>query len=602
MSLPEGSILINRYKIENLIKKGGMGVVYLAEDLHLERKCAVKELMLNAGIKIKGETKRAIVSFKREAKILADLHHTNLPKVYDYFVVKNKYFLVMDYIEGNDLMSMMEERNFTPFSEEEIIDSLRQICDVLNYLHSQEPPIIYRDLKPSNIMTRKKDKKLILIDFGIALITGGSLPFKEESLGTLGYVPPEQCEGKASVRSDIYSLGATAYHLLTGSPPPLFVEHSVKEIRQDISDELDKIIARCLKTKPEERYPDAKTLNSELEKLLKNKKEADEIIKEKAVDYKTEILSSDRSENYDLQEKGLYNILYEYFKNGRSGKLELTDNHETGEIYFNRGNIVDAKLGILNGEDALNSFFTWNEGKATYLEEVSDVIKITKSSASLLRNCLKISREIEEIKKETPFLNLDTALSIKTPFPAEEKFSFSPLDIAIIAYVKNRLSIRQIARKVEKNYFKILRTIHKLYEKKLVFIPPSIPEEEIKILIADDESSLRNMIKSFLKDTYGFQIETASDGVDCCIKLNIFKPHIIILDICMPDMSGWEVCHAIKKLTKPSRPEVLIITAVKNVMLEELKELGFTDILYKPFGVGELTDKLDNLIKKIRIC
>ena len=159
MALPKGSLLINRYKISKLIKKGGMGVVYLAEDLHLERKCAVKELMLNSRNKTKAEMDTAIGSFKREAKILADLHHTNLPKVYDYFVVKNKYFLVMDYIKGNDLLSILNEGNIENFSEEETVKWLSQLCDVLDYLHGHDPPIIYRDLKPSNIMLRKKDKK-----------------------------------------------------------------------------------------------------------------------------------------------------------------------------------------------------------------------------------------------------------------------------------------------------------------------------------------------------------------------------------------------------------------------------------------------------------
>ncbi len=592
----EDNILLNRYKILKLIKRGGMGVIYLAEDLHLERTCAVKELIIDFSHTSQEDINRAIENFKREARILANLHHTNLPKVYDYFVSGINYFLVMDYIEGNDLLSLLNQRT-CGFSEEEVMKWLFELCDVLDYLHTQDPPIIYRDVKPSNIMLREKDKKIILIDFGIAIISSGTLPFKKrESLGTLGYVSPEQCDGKTGPTGDIYSLGATAYHLLTGSLPPVFIETSIKEKRKDISDELEQIISKCLKKNVIERYQNIKELYYELEKI--NKRNINIPHKEsiKESDYK--IIS--REDIYDLTEKNLYNILYNYISQDTSGKLTIKDEHEEGEIYLNKGNIVDAKLGNLSGEEALNSFFTWTEGQVCYSMEIIDNMEINKSTSSILREGLRINNELQSMRKELPLLALNQTLMVNKSLSTDREHSFSPLEIAIIAYIKNKLSIREVAQKLNRNYFKIFKIIYELY-KENIFVDPCIFKRNIKILIVDDEEEIRNMIISCLESNYNFQMESAGDGVECCLKLNIFKPDIILLDICMPDIDGYEICKVIDKMTKISKPEVIIITAIKIDLIEKLRDKDYIDILYKPFAIKELEKKIDIIIRKINL-
>ncbi len=590
----ESQILLNRYKILNLIKRGGMGVIYMAEDLHLERTCAVKELLIDFSNTSSEDINRAVENFKREARILAELHHTNLPKVYDYFVSKDKYFLVMDYIKGDDLLSLLNRRS-GGFPEEIVTKWLFQLCNVLDYLHTHDPPIIYRDVKPSNIMLREKDKSLILIDFGIAVISGGTLPLKKrDSLGTLGYVSPEQCDGKASPAGDIYSLGATAYHLLTGHLPPMFAESTLKEKKEDISEELEKIIFRCLKKNAGERYQNIKDLLCELKQLPENKN--DIFTEEAIIDYKI----NPREEFYDLSQKNLYNILYNYVSQSNSGKLIIKDGYEEGEIYLNKGDISGAKLGNLSGEDALNSLFTWSEGTAFYSNEVMDKIEIHKSTSSILRECLRIDNELQSMKKEVPLLKLNQTFIFNNALPPEGEHKFSPLEIAVIAYIKNNLSIREVAHKLSRDYFKILKIIYKLY-KENIFLDSCIPQRNVKILIVDDEEEIRKLIISCLESNYHFQLESAGDGVECCLKLNIFKPDIILLDICMPDIDGYETCKVIDKMPKFSRPEVLIITAARNDLIESLLAKDYIDIMYKPFRLKELKTRVDKIIQKINM-
>ncbi|MEQ8168555.1 MAG: protein kinase [Candidatus Eremiobacterota bacterium] len=588
----ENQILLNRYKILNLIKRGAMGVIYMAEDLHLERTCAVKELLIDFSNTSGEDINRAIENFKREARMLAELHHTNLPKVYDYFVSEDKYFLVMDYIKGDDLLSLINRRA-GGFPEDVVVTWLFQLCSVLDYLHTHDPPIIYRDVKPSNIMLREKDRNLILIDFGIAVISSGNLPLKKRnSPGTLGYVSPEQCDGKASPAGDIYSLGATAYHLLTGHVPPVFTEITIKEKREDISDGLEKIISKCLKKNAGERYETIKDLLGELKKLQKKKTN---MLAEETI---IECQSVPKEECYNLNQKNLYNIIYNYISQSNSGKLIIKDEHEEGEIYLNKGDITGAKLGHLSGEEALNSFFTWSQGLVFYSCEVIDTIEIDKSTSSILRECLRIDNELQSMRKELPLLKLDQTFIFNKSLPANGEHRFSPLEIAVIAYIKNNLSIREVAHKVNRDYFKILKIIYKLY-KENIFLDSSVPERNIKILIVDDEEEIRKMIISCLENNDKFQLESAGDGVECCLKLNIFKPDIILLDICMPDIDGYETCKVIDKMPKFSRPKVLIITAIKNDLIESLRGKDYIDILYKPFRLKELHKKIEEIIEKI---
>jgi len=255
--LVRGDIIASRYKIIDFLKAGGMGAVYKAEDLRLSKLCAIKELINQS---LEGEEKRAaFIRFEREAKILSELEHPNLPRVIDYFTLGNRHYLAMDFIDGEDLSSLLRSRGSKGLAEEEVIQWALQICDVLNYLHTRNPVVIYRDIKPSNIMLRKSDNKAMLIDFGIARTVA---PREEEGLtktaiGTIGYMAPEQYRGKADIRSDIYSLGATMHHLLSGKMPLPFTLEPLKNIRPDVSSHVNAVVMTALRLNLNERFQSA---------------------------------------------------------------------------------------------------------------------------------------------------------------------------------------------------------------------------------------------------------------------------------------------------------------------------------------------------------
>ncbi len=218
LPLAQGQILSNRYRIEELLGQGGFGAVYKAWDLNLERWRALKE-----NLDASPEAQR---QFKREAQILCDLAHPNLPRVIDHFVILDpsggggSAYLVMDFVEGEDLEHRLA-RNGGPLPEAQVVAWLSQVCDALEYLHSQQPPVIHRDIKPANIKVTPAGKA-VLVDFGIAKLFDPNL---RTSVGarayTSGYSPPEQYgRGATDPQSDVYALGATAYHLLTGLLPP----------------------------------------------------------------------------------------------------------------------------------------------------------------------------------------------------------------------------------------------------------------------------------------------------------------------------------------------------------------------------------------------
>ena len=251
ITLAEGKILDERYEILELIKTGGMGAVYKARDDRLAQICAVKEL-LSASIH---DEEYAVKRFHEEAKILASLRHSNLPRVIDHFTENGKYYLVMDFIDGHDLETILNNSNRGGLDEDKVIEYTKQLLDVLIYLHSQNPPVVYRDLKPSNIMVQSSDGRIILIDFGIArTVSPGSLTQKT-GIGTEGYIAPEQYTGKPEPASDIYSLGATIHHLITGQKPLIpFNFKPVKELKPCISEGFHNIIMKSLQMKPEARF------------------------------------------------------------------------------------------------------------------------------------------------------------------------------------------------------------------------------------------------------------------------------------------------------------------------------------------------------------
>ena len=224
--LKVGTILRSRYKITEMVGEGGMGAVYRAEDLRLEgRQCAVKEISLEME-PTKSARAQAHEQFYREASILARLDHPTLPKVSDYFTEGEREFLVMDFVPGRDLKDLMDEarRQGETLPEKQVLTWAAQLCDALNYLHSQNPPVLHRDIKPANTKLTPSGT-IKLVDFGLVKLMvpdDATTITIVQARGTVQYTPLEQYggdTGHTDVRSDIYSLGATLYHLLTNQPP-----------------------------------------------------------------------------------------------------------------------------------------------------------------------------------------------------------------------------------------------------------------------------------------------------------------------------------------------------------------------------------------------
>jgi formylglycine-generating enzyme required for sulfatase activity/predicted Ser/Thr protein kinase len=221
MIFQPGAVLHNRYRIVKLLGQGGFGTMYRAWDTTLGRPCAMKE-NLDATPEIQRQ-------FLREAKILANLNHPNLPRVNDYFIEGQGQYLIMDYIEGRDLQEMLEERG-AALPEDQVLPWIQQICDALTYLHTQKPPIVHRDIKPANIRITPSGKAM-LVDFGIAKIYDPSSKTTQGAQAvTPGFSPYEQYgKGPTDARTDVYALGATLYTLLTATEPPESIQRVVRD-------------------------------------------------------------------------------------------------------------------------------------------------------------------------------------------------------------------------------------------------------------------------------------------------------------------------------------------------------------------------------------
>jgi len=250
-------LLNNRYKVLEIIGAGGMSTVLKAEDQNLgDSICVIKEMTNN--FTTQKERIYAVKKFKDEAFILAKMRHPNVPVVTDYFVENDKYYLVMDYIPGKNLKELLQDQHAKAFPEDTVKNIGIQICAILEYLHGQDRPIIHRDLKPSNFLLEEKTGKVILIDFGIAR------RFDPEKTGTLigtpGYMAPEQYTGKVDIRCDIFSLGATLHHLITGEDPAdraSFEFSRIQDIKPDVSLHMQNIIRKAISDKPDRRFQSA---------------------------------------------------------------------------------------------------------------------------------------------------------------------------------------------------------------------------------------------------------------------------------------------------------------------------------------------------------
>ncbi len=278
--LEEGTLLNGRYEITRKIGGGGMGAVYLANDKNLgDTLRAVKE-MVQSYIEEKQQEK-AVNDFKRESLLLSKLDHPAIPTIYDYFFDQNegRFYLVMKYISGGDLAGRIRSSATGKIDELSVTDWACQIADVLEYLHTQEPVIVYRDLKPANVMIDGNTDRVMLIDFGIARSIN-KIEKGVTAVGTMGYAPPELFSGNVQPSSDIYSLGSTMFHLLTGADPqnnPLlifdFQKHPrPRQINPQISDQMEKILMRAVEYNAEKRFNSAAEMKNILKDHLENLK------------------------------------------------------------------------------------------------------------------------------------------------------------------------------------------------------------------------------------------------------------------------------------------------------------------------------------------
>jgi len=266
-TLMAGVVLNNRYEIKRLVKTGGFGSVYEALDRTNNIICAVKE-MLSSSSDTPEEREYLSVRFKREKETFHDLSHPNLAISKDAFVEHNRYYLVMDYIEGKDLYTIMtEDYRGNGIPEATVIEWTKQMLDALDYLHSQSPPVIYRDLKPENVMLRYSDSRIIIIDMGLARVITPGLTMT--AIGTPQYAPEELFAGQPEPRTDIYSLGATMHCLLTGIVPVnLFYFEPLRNINKNISEDMEHIVARAVGRKPEDRYENVRSMREELDRCF----------------------------------------------------------------------------------------------------------------------------------------------------------------------------------------------------------------------------------------------------------------------------------------------------------------------------------------------
>lgn len=249
--LEVGSIVDGKYRILRVVGKGGMSVVYQAVNEKANKIWAIKEVRKD-GVQNYEVVKQNLIV---ETELLKRFNHPNLPSIIDVIDGDGTFLIVMDYIEGNSLSKALETSGAQ--NQEDVIEWSKQLCDVLGYLHSRKPPIIYRDMKPSNVML-KPDGNVSLIDFGTAREFKSSSVEDTTCLGTQGYAAPEQYggHGQTDARTDIYCLGATMYHLITGHNPstPPYEMYPIRQWNPMLSSGLEEIILKCTQRNPEDRY------------------------------------------------------------------------------------------------------------------------------------------------------------------------------------------------------------------------------------------------------------------------------------------------------------------------------------------------------------
>lgn len=268
------TVLQDRYKIEKEIGSGGMGAVYLATDRRFGSYVALKKTFYN-------NDEEFGAAFEREAKLLNTLHHPVLPHVSDYFTENDEHFLVMQYIEGEDLFHILKQQN--RFAVETVLDWINDLLDGLDYLHSQNPPIIHRDIKPQNLKITPRGN-IILLDFGLAKLKSEDTTTPSVFGYSRKYSPLEQIQGIGTdARSDIFSLAATAYHLMTGEPPVDALNRAAaivsgksdplkkaNDINEEISSDTAIFLDKALSLNADDRYESVNEMCESLKKIRRS--------------------------------------------------------------------------------------------------------------------------------------------------------------------------------------------------------------------------------------------------------------------------------------------------------------------------------------------
>lgn len=403
-----GSVIDGKYEILKEIGRGGMSIVYLAMDKRLNKQWAVKEIRKKGS----GKNDEIVVnSLLAEANMMKKLDHPALPRIVDIIDNGVTIYVVMDYIEGESLDKILNEYGAQP--EERVVGWAKQLCDALSYLHSQKPPIIYRDMKPANIML-KPEGNIKIIDFGIAR------EYKEQNLadttvlGTKGYAPPEQYSGQTDARSDIFALGMTMHHLLTGVDPRSGEAYApVRQWNPELSEGIEIIIDRCVEPAAENRYQSCSDLLYDLEhpelitKGFKKKQKrklisflvstglcvvmliTGTILNLSATyvnnqDYDANIESSDPMKYFaavDIYPSRVdaYNMLIEYYKNHDAENAEITK----------VGNTIEANANNLDSANSDVADMYYDMGKLYF----SDYDGSFKSRAVSAQNFFKLATE-----------------------------------------------------------------------------------------------------------------------------------------------------------------------------------------------------------------
>lgn len=298
--LQPGDTLRERYQILRTLGTGGMGAVYEARDLNFPdvvRLCAVKEIGFTTTQSVK--VTQQLKVFEQEVNLLASLSHPSIPKIYDHFHGEGHSYLVLELIQGQNLDTYARQ-SLEPVPQGTVIRWAIGICEVLHYLHTRQPqPIIFRDMKPSNVMLNEHGH-IVLIDFGIAKSFQGEK--RGTMIGTEGYSPPEQYRGLATPQGDIYALGATMHHLLSGRDPTQeapfsFDERPLRELNPAVSPGLEAIVIRALSYEPEGRFASATEMRAALEALQRTGSRPAGVVPRAADEWSVEPLWSFRCED-----------------------------------------------------------------------------------------------------------------------------------------------------------------------------------------------------------------------------------------------------------------------------------------------------------------